>query len=45
MGYRKAAEVGLLPAAQLSTAQHLDLCLMILSLLARKEGTKWVGAY
>lgn len=45
MGYRKAAEVGLLPAAQLSTAQHLGLCLMVLPLLARKEGTKWMGAY
>lgn len=38
MGYRKAAEVGLLPAAQLSTAQYLDLCLMVLSLVAGEKG-------
>lgn len=37
-GYRKAAEVGLLPAAQLSTAQYLDLCLMVLSLVAGEKG-------
>lgn len=40
--YRKAAEVGLLPAAQLGTARHLSLHLII---AGKKGGDKVGGAY